>query len=318
MKYLKKLFVFLFFLISFSVFAGTTAFTDGSDQGFYVVRVRDTATGNVLSARIASPSGETIVSTGEEVLIGGNNYFVSDIWNVGISGQGRLLKQDNVVLLSGDTNEALHIAFGGCASRDVSDEWGNRWKETVCGIFLKTFWEEMTSEKKLVLKQKIELLFQNGGVVQHDPQNLSGTYPVQQAFEVYNPKLIDIRSEYPKGGLAHVVVLAFNAICRGGADGRIENDLGQCLVVLPLMPINGSVVDPFVVVSERTLCGQTPSGFEKMSWNWNLGYDGADRVILNVFSPKCIIGVDVLRMYDNPTNIPWIRFEDVPTPVPGS
>lgn len=323
---------------SLESFAGTVVTTDGSDKGFYVVRERNEE-GATVSARIVSPMGTAnaaVVSTGEKVAIDKREFLLSDIWNVGVSGETRIQGKGygDDTPLSGDSGEMLRIVFGGCATRSVSssDAFGSSWKESACGIFLKMFWEEKDTLEKEVLKSGIALVFRNGDSVSHLAQNYPEDYPPtappwdwghdkviypeQRAFLVYGPKLVEMKDIQPFESMVRVF-LAFNATCRGGgeSDATPENDLLQCVVLMSLETGTDHAVAPIAILSERTTWGDRLSNFAKMPWNWSFGYDGRRGIFLNAFFPNFILKVSadcLLSLYCSPV----ARFEKTATTVP--
>ncbi len=314
-------------------FAGDTYFTDGSDQGFFLVRAKDDA-GNTRLVGIydhavkvgnADLWAKPAVSPGEEVIdSSGVRFSLVDAWTLGVAGGARLQGigiGDNTGL-SGESDEKLFIAFGGLAKRPVSDAYGSTWYEYVSGIFLKEFSEKNDG----TLVTSIRVVFRNGDPVAHGRQNYpkeypkedssdTVSYPEQQVTGVYNPKLIEMVQRMPDGAVYHSLFAAFNAVCDGGSPTTTDDDLRQCLVVFIIDPSRDLV--PYVAVSERTTWNGISSEFSEMPWNWTLGYDGYGNVNVTVFLPKFLMTVSPSVVFCEHCRTTSERFASVETKVPG-
>jgi hypothetical protein len=311
--------------------ANETYFTDGSDQGFFLVRAKDDAgktrlvgifdhawkVGNV------TPAAKPAVSPGEAVDSFGVKFFLVDAWTLGIGGNARIqgVGTGDDTALSGEPGEKLFIAFGGLAKRPISDAWGNTWDEYVSGIFLKEFSEKSDG----TLATDIRVVFRNGDPVTHARQNYPKEYPEKDSFDtvvypdqratgVYSPKLVEVVQRVLNGSTIRSLFVAFNAVCDGGVPTKTDDDLLQCLTFVPMDRSHDFV--PYVAVSERIVWDNIPSEFSEMPWNWTLGYDGYGQANITVFLPKFLMTVSLSVTFCESCRTSNTRFASVKTAVP--
>lgn len=314
-----------------SVAIAETYFTDGSDQGFFLVRAKDDAGNNRLVGVFDhawkvgndSSTSKPIVSPLEEVYFQGVKFFLVDGWTLGVFGNTRVqgIGIGDDTALSGEPGEKLFIVFGGLAKRPVSDSWGNTWDEYVSGIFLKEFSEANDGK----LEASIRVIFRNGDPVAHAHQNYpkdypetdsfdTVVYPQQQANRAYSPRIVESVQNIPDGSIVRSLFVAFNAACEGGSLKTTDDDLLQCLVAVPVD--SSYEYTPSVVVSERTTWDSIPSGFSEMPWNWTIGYDGYGSVDVTVLLPEFLMSKSVSTEFCRLCRSSSERFASVKTIVP--
>ena len=311
--------------------AEETYFTDGSDQGLFLVRAKD----DVGKTRIvgiydhamkvgnADSLAKPVVSPGEEVDSFGVKFSLVDAWTLGVAGAARVqaVSTGDNLGLSGESGEKFFIAFGGLANRLVSDAYGNTWYEYVSGIFLKEF----SKKNDGTLSAYIRVIFRNGDRVWRAHQNYPKEYPQKDSFDAvpypdqlatgtYNPKLVEVTQKMSDGVVQHDLFVAFNAVCEGGVSAMTDDDLRQCLVLFVIDPSRDLV--PYAAVSERTTWNGISSEFSEMPWNWTLGYDGYGEVTVTIFLPRFIMTVSMTATFCNSCQTSNTRFASVETTVP--
>mgnify|MGYP001413932439 CR=1 FL=1 len=269
-----------------------------NDSAFILVRAKNDI-GQLTSARILSPAPledgkNTVVSSGETVSVKGEFFTLVDMWNVSVSGKTEVLWN---FLYYGDMNMSAKVSVApedkfivafGCLLEGSSS--------STSGICVKTFRSENG-----IPKSDIALLFENGSRVLSTRQNYPAhypkdfgsdlepdSYPEQKAWGVYNPKL----AESEQG-----TFLAFNAECKGDLENVLDDDIGKCLVLMPIY--DGEIFSPGIpteVISERTRWGGIYSGFGETPHNWNFG-EMAKSQFLVVLLPHWVMKVGVREAF---------------------